>query len=1314
MSVLNTSTMANPSTSYYALKGEQGNNWWTFPSQTGQVLLQDPSGTQVLQAIGNDLFYNTELLAKASDIQDIADWALYPALADVNVDGKSLLDISSAVINNTLTTNVLDATSISNQSNIVTATLQVAGEPVPSLGQITTKTLASSGALTAGSLTTTGGLDMANTAITRASTVNISNSGFAPYGALTSPDGVALTWNGASINTGAAGNASQWANYPAVATINANTNSITNVGTVTGTGNITTTGTVQGGTLSNGTLSATVNTITGGAASTLTVAGGTGQGVAITGTAISETSTNGNISRTSYSQLNDAAGSSYGLTVDRGLNITAAANVDITAQNGSGGNIALNAQPGYQLGNQQVGFGAIQLNAYGSSNQLLGLGGKIDINAYSGGLGEYGSATSRVAVSAATIALSAGAVPTLPGTAGAMNIFGQDIISIVASLVPPVLPQFPQSVYIYGDGIPGTAGGVRLSSPNGVQLADNSELYATDIYPYTSNGLNLKGRASFPGPAADVTISDCASIAMRNAGTITGVVSINGVAYPPPAGLVEDWSTYPAVSIVDLSGQGITACGPLSGVSTINGAAYPPVVSSADWSQYPALQAVDISGFAVNNIGSITTPNGFTLTSAGSVGIFADTSAGDINIATNGGGNVNIGTGDAGDIYINTSGTGNNTTIGGDVVYLNATQGVQVSAPVLDMTANSIYNVATLRGSLGTDLAVIAEGAGNLNLEGTIVTATAPTKVSLVTPSVDVNGADIINVANVTNEGANVLTVQSTVNLIVSAETNLSLVSDTADVSIQGQTGASVYAATGNVSLTADSGEVIVQDSVLNMNTHKITNLSPGTAGTDAVNYTQLTFRDSTEFYVSSQGSDSNNGSILAPFLTIQAAITAAELISSAAFVCVINVASGHYTETLTFNKGYVTLNGSLQSQTGNEVCEITGSINIAVTGTSDLFNRQISFQGFNITCNAGQAVNDTSTTPHIVSFQDCKVFAFNQFFVSTSAAADMRLYMTNVEIQQTNGAATLPVISTNIGQIELERVDISLTGNVTAVLIGGTSILSRFSLSALDATSTATTLLPLLSFTSTTTSAHSLGNVAFAYESAVAKTATNAIQISSGVATAIIMLNCVFTLTGTASSTNYVVGYNGVGSPTIAGYANTSLSVPVLLPQTTTVQPGITQFQYTNIDPPVLGSYSSSIDQPMLAAGTPQALTFNTSQNFHGTLLLSGSRIYVGSAGNYQINYAATLINSSASAISGNIFLRKNGTTVANTGTVVTVPASNVNTQVSPQAIVQMNGQDYIEVWMTGPLTLSANATGAVGIAAATPSVILNIAQVR
>jgi hypothetical protein len=122
--------------------------------------------------------------------------------------------------------------------------------------------------------------------------------------------------------------------------------------------------------------------------------------------------------------------------------------------------------------------------------------------------------------------------------------------------------------------------------------------------------------------------------------------------------------------------------------------------------------------------------------------------------------------------------------------------------------------------------------------------------------------------------------------------------------------------------------------------------------------YPPASFRDSTEFFVSDSGSDTTgNGSFGNPYRTIQKAITQAELVSSAALVCVINVASGHYNENLTFNKGYVVLNGSLQSQTGNEICEITGSILINCIGANDVFNRQVAFQGFNITCGVGQLV---------------------------------------------------------------------------------------------------------------------------------------------------------------------------------------------------------------------------------------------------------------------------------------------------------------------------------------------------------------------
>ena len=1323
---------ASPGNAYFALKGELigAQDWWQFPSQNGEIQLIDTSGTQLLQSIAGDLFYNNELLAKANDIQDIADWSLYPALSNVNMNGQSLTDVSSAVINNNTTTNSLLVTNgITSQANIIAPTLQIIGQPVPNLGQITTQTLTASGAVQAGSissggavaggsLATTGGLDMTNSGITRAASVGISNAGAGPYGSLTSPDGVMLTWNGATITTGAGGNASQWANYTAVNNVNMGGSNITNAQNIFS--SLVESTTVSAGVTGSGKfVIMNNNSIAGSTTDGLTVSSQAGQPLALS----------------SGSSLTETA-NAYTLTVDKAGTLSSA-QMNLTAQNGSGGAINVTANAGTGVGPAQVGFGTVQVNALGANNGLFNLGGQIDITAYSGGVGEYGGATSRVSLSAATLALSAGAAPALPGLAGSMNIFGQGAVSVVASLIPPILPQIPETVYIYGLGIPATSGGVRMESPNGIQML--SDTYIENLYPLDGNGLTIQGRTA---PNGDVTILDCAKLSMTSGGAgvitdkitsvssnglfyadnlfpatntegiyakflratqasapgvpnlvisnnpfggstnyveisgantiafdatgtgaLSGVQSINGAAWPPATGDASLWSQYPATSVIDVSGYGLIRVGDLSGVTSINGGVYPPVVSSTDWSLYPALQAVDMSGNGLTQLASITTLDGASITSAGSLAIFSDMS-GDLSLAAANGGNVNIGTGNDGNINIQTTGAGH-----------------------------------------------------NLNLAGDTVQIAAPAQIILSTISVDVAGADLINVANITNEaaGANVLNINSTANIIVYADTNLSLVSNTDTISLQGQTGLTAYAATGNVSLVADSGEVVVQDSVLNMNTHQITNLVAGTVGTDAVNYTQLTFRDSTEFYVSSQGSNTNNGSILAPFLTIQAAITAAELISSAALVCSINVASGHYVENLTFNKGYVVLNGTLQSQTGNEVCEITGSISVAVAGASDLFNRQVTFQGFNLTFGAGQAITDTGSTPHIFSLQDCKVFFDSQFFVSTASAADMRVYLTNVEVQQTNAASVLPIIVTNVGQLEFERLDMSVSGNCSAIVVGGTSILSRFSLSALETTNTGATLLPLLSFTSTTTSTHTMGNVAFAYSSAVAKTNTNAINIASSVNTTLLMLNNVFTLTGTASSTNNCIGYNGVGSPTVAGVNNSSLSVNVVLPQTTSVQSGITQIAYTDINPPGLASYSSTADQVIAVSGTPQALTYTTTQFNQGTTLVANSRVYANAQGNYALSYSVELQHAGAGAAQlATTFLKKNGTTIANTGRQWSIASGSFQNAAMAEFVVSLNAGDYVEVFFNGDTSLSANATAAAGALPAIPSVVFNIKQFR
>jgi hypothetical protein len=220
---------------------------------------------------------------------------------------------------------------------------------------------------------------------------------------------------------------------------------------------------------------------------------------------------------------------------------------------------------------------------------------------------------------------------------------------------------------------------------------------------------------------------------------------------------------------------------------------------------------------------------------------------------------------------------------------------------------------------------------------------------------------------------------------------------------------------------------------------------------------------------------------------------------------------------------------------------------------------------------------------------------------------------------------------------------------------------------------------------------------------------------INTGVATAIIFLNNVFTLTGTASSTNFCIGYDGSGSPTIAGFANTSLNVNVLLPQTTAVQTGITQIQYTNIQPPGLATYSSTADQVIAVSGTPQALTYNTTQFNQGTTLVSNSRVYATAQGNYNVSYSVELQHAGAGATQiATTFLKKNGTTIANTGRQWSIPSGGFQNAATAEFVVSLNAGDYVEVFFNGDTSLSANATAAAGALPAIPSVVFNVKQFR
>lgn len=72
------------------------NTWSDFPTLSNQIYF-NPSN--VLQQIGNDLYFNSDILAVAGSISNVADWYLYPALSgDVLLNSNVGIDFNGRVL----------------------------------------------------------------------------------------------------------------------------------------------------------------------------------------------------------------------------------------------------------------------------------------------------------------------------------------------------------------------------------------------------------------------------------------------------------------------------------------------------------------------------------------------------------------------------------------------------------------------------------------------------------------------------------------------------------------------------------------------------------------------------------------------------------------------------------------------------------------------------------------------------------------------------------------------------------------------------------------------------------------------------------------------------------------------------------------------------------------------------------------------------------------------------------------------------------------------------------------------------------------
>lgn len=142
-------------------------------------------------------------------------------------------------------------------------------------------------------------------------------------------------------------------------------------------------------------------------------------------------------------------------------------------------------------------------------------------------------------------------------------------------------------------------------------------------------------------------------------------------------------------------------------------------------------------------------------------------------------------------------------------------------------------------------------------------------------------------------------------------------------------------------------------------------------------------------------------------------------------------------------------------------------------------------------------------------------------------------------------------------------------------------------------------------------------------------------------------------------------------------------------------------------------GSFFDTTTQTAAVINTAYAMTFNSTDLSQGvTLGTPTSRVYVDTINTYNIQFSAQVVNTSGGGAHRIwIWLRKNGTDVPNTATVIRIQGSNSEAVAAWNFLLEMNQGDYFELmWAADNTGVQLQTFAASGFYPAIPSVILTV----
>jgi hypothetical protein len=145
-------------------------------------------------------------------------------------------------------------------------------------------------------------------------------------------------------------------------------------------------------------------------------------------------------------------------------------------------------------------------------------------------------------------------------------------------------------------------------------------------------------------------------------------------------------------------------------------------------------------------------------------------------------------------------------------------------------------------------------------------------------------------------------------------------------------------------------------------------------------------------------------------------------------------------------------------------------------------------------------------------------------------------------------------------------------------------------------------------------------------------------------------------------------------------------------------------------------GAFSDTTLQTAASIDTAYGMVFNTTDSSNGVSIGSpSSRLVVDNQGVYNVQFSAQLDKTSGGAGNIYIWLRKNGTNVANTATTIAIQGTAARTVAAWNFIIQLEPTHYVELmWATDDTSVRILAASATSVWPAIPSVICTITQVN